>query len=704
MTNSLPAIRRDLRFTPHLQHNELWYAVEDPVTGRFLRIGRQEYSAAMQFDGQKDAQAIITAASQIDESFKLTETEIGQLQGWLSRSGFFVNPQSSSLRRSESAPLSSRSIWDPLGARFALIKGSHVEKLARLLQPLASTPSAIAVGFLAMFAALTVITHSTEFFEYTSKLFVAEGRVWWIVAWLLLKIVHELGHAVTAVRAGSPIRSAGVSFFFFAPVPYIDISDLWSISNRWQRILCSAGGVLFEIAVASIAVFVAFSSESESLRYLACAIATTGTISTIAFNANPFVRFDGYYILSDVLQKSNLWSDGQNALKSFVHRLWRPFAKSAEPIRPVMLAFGSVCAFYRCAMLLGVALWALIVWQGYGVLLIGWASYAWFISPWMKARKTAKVAAAMQPPKPVVSLWTQWWQPLTVTALVALALCMPSPVQPAVPGIVTLCDPTTVRSESEGTLIAVYVNEMDPVAIGDLIAEFENPQLQQTVAMKQLEVATAEETIAVMRARGELALLQAEQAKLVALKEQLLQLELDTSELEVRAAVSGIVLVNDLNRQLGRFFKPGEPLAMIAQPDELEIKLFASQQEHQSLRSTEGKSVDITSSGNRQYSGLIEKIDWRGSDRLAEPALAATYGGPIPVEVGSKSTDQGGLKMPAPRFEVRVKMDPATSKRLVPGQLAWARVPKASSNLLSLFQRWMSKKWDATKLENAAKL
>ena len=355
-------------------------------------------------------------------------------------------------------------------------------------------------------------------------------------------------------------------------------------------------------------------------------------------------------------------------------------------------------------MLLGVALWALIVWQGYGVLLIGWASYAWFISPWMKARKTAKVAAAMQPPKPVVSLWTQWWQPLTVTALVALALCMPSPVQPAVPGIVTLCDPTTVRSESEGTLIAVYVDEMDPVAIGDLIAEFENPQLQQTVAMKKLEVATAEETIAVMRARGEFALLQAEQAKLIALKEQLLQLELDTSELEVRAAVSGIVLVNDLNRQLGRFFKPGEPLAMIAQPDELEIKLFASQQEHQSLRSTEGKSVDITSSGNRQYSGLIEKIDWRGSDRLAEPALAATYGGPIPVEVGSKSTDQGGLKMPAPRFEVRVKMDPATSKRLVPGQLAWARVPKASSNLLSLFQRWMSKKWDATKLENAAKL
>jgi putative peptide zinc metalloprotease protein len=462
--------------------------------------------------------------------------------------------------------------------------------------------------------------------------------------------------------------------------------------------------MLFEVAVASIAVFVAFSTKNESLRYLACAIATTGTITTIAFNANPFVRFDGYYILSDLLQKSNLWSEGQIALKSFVRWLWRPFNKSSEPIQIAMLAFGSVCAFYRCAMLLGIALWSLIVWQGWGVLIIAWAIYAWFLAPWLKARNATKTAAASQPPKPLAALLAQWWQPLTVTALVALALLMPSPVQPSVPGIVTLCEPTIVRSESEGTLIAVYVDEMDQVEVGDLIAEFENPQLRQTLAMKQLEVAEVEETIAIMRARGELAVLQAEQAKLFALREQLLQLERDASELEVRAEVPGTVLANVLNRQLGRFFRPGEPLLMIAQPEALEIKLSASQQEHQALRSSEGKSVRITSFGNRQYTGMIEKIDWRGSDRLDEPALAATYGGPITVEISSKSTDQGGLKLPSPRFEVRVKMDPATSKHLVPGQLAWASVPNASSNVLNLLQRWMAKRWDATKLENAAAL
>ena len=422
MKQSLPALRRDLRFTPHLQHNELWYAVEDHANGRFLRMGWQEYAAAMQFDGEKDANEIIAAAREMDETFKLTEQEIGQLVVWLSRVNFLVSPQGSQVRRQAPEILSSRSVWDPLGARFALIKGTHVEQIARRLQPLTSLPSAIGIGVLALVAAITVIANSGEFLETTSKLFVAEGRIWWIVAWLFLKVVHELGHAVTAVRAGSPIRSAGISFFFFAPVPYIDVSDLWSVSNRWQRILCSAGGILFEIAVASIAVFVAFIADSESLRYLACAIATTGTITTLAFNANPFVRFDGYYILSDILQKSNLWSDGQNALKAFVHRVLHPFAKSSEPIRPALLAFGSICAFNRFVMLLGIVLWSLIVWQGYGLLIIAWAAYAWFLSPWIKSRKAAAIAAATQPKGASMPFWSRWWQPITVTALIAIAL------------------------------------------------------------------------------------------------------------------------------------------------------------------------------------------------------------------------------------------------------------------------------------------
>jgi hypothetical protein len=220
--------------------------------------------------------------------------------------------------------------------------------------------------------------------------------------------------------------------------------------------------------------------------------------------------------------------------------------------------------------------------------------------------------------------------------------------------------------------------------------------------MKQLEIAVAEETIAIMRARGEMAVVQGEQAKLVALQEQVVQLAQDSSELVIRAEVSGTVLANDLKRQIGRYFKAGEPLTIITQIEELEIRLSASQQDHQSLKNVRGKEIQIASFGNRKYCGIIDEIDWRGSDILDEPALAATYGGPITVEIGSKATDKGGLKLPSPRFEVRIKMAPDTAKHLVPGQLAWARIPNSSTSLFGLFQRWLNKKWDAAKLENHA--
>lgn len=700
MTKTLPPIRRELIFTPHLQHSELWYAVEDPLSGRFLRLGRNEYMAAMQFDGTRDAAAIVQSAREQDSQFALTEEDIATLTTWLLRVNFIGNAPAANAKRADAKPKTTKSIWDPLGARFPLIPGVYVEYFAKLLLPLTSLFAAVCVAILVLVAAALTIANWELYVEYSSKLFVAEGRVWWIVAWLLLKVVHEVGHAVTAVRAGSQIRSAGISFFFFAPVPFIDVSDLWSISNRWQRILCSAGGMLFEVAVSAIAVFVAFVAENDSLRYLACAIATTGTFTTLAFNANPFIRFDGYYIVSDLFQRSSLWTDGQTAVRGLVARLFKPFSPSAEPISIVFLAYGIVCSFYRIAMLVGVALWALIVWQGYGLILIAWATYAWFIAPMVKARAAAKLAASTTQTQ--TSPWANWWQPAVVAGLIGVGLLLPSPVQPSVPGIVVLREPTTVRSEVDGTLVAVNFSEGEQVNEGDVLAEFENPELRHALEVKQLEVASVTAAISVMRARGEMASLQGEQSRLGALNEQLAQLQKDVSELQVRAEVSGIVLATDLKRQLGRFFKPGEPLMMIARPDELELKLSASQQDHAVLRNNQGQKVRVTSLANATYSGTIEKVDMRGSDKLNEVSLAATYGGPITVSIGSKATDEAGLKLPAPRFEVQVQVDGALATELVPGQLAWARLPDSSTSVYGLFQRWISKKWDKAKLENAA--
>ncbi len=671
------------------------------MTGRFLRLGRQEYLAAISLDGKRDAAAVIEAAKAVDDTFSLTEKSLLPLLGWLARGQFIASGQVATRgSQGTTLPHSSKWVWDPFAARFPLIKGAYVEKLACSLQFLVHPYSVLVTLLLVVFAFVSVIANWQEFFAFTEKLFVAEGRVWWLVAWLLLKLVHELGHAVTAIKAGSQIRSAGISFIFMAPVPFIDVSDLWSISNRWQRILCSMGGMLFEITVAAAAVLIACAADGDAIRYLACAIAITGTFTTLAFNANPLVRFDGYFILADLVQKSNLWGDGQIAARQVLKRFLHPFTSPHPlPSWPIAL-YGLACMIYRLGMLLGLSFTALLVWQEYGVILIAWGCGAWFVIPWWKGRKAAKLAALQSPrPSRGMSHWG-WVNPILGVIVFAAIFFLPVPMQPRVPGVVTPREPTFLRIETEGFLSELLVDEQQTVQQGELIARFENPLLHHLLDSKRVEVAGSIESIAAMRARGELAEFQAEQAKLASLQEQLAQLEKRVGNLEIRSPVSGTVLSSDLRRQVGKFFTAGAGLACIGKPGEFEIKLAATQQEHARLQQCLASDIEVTSSSFHQVVCTIDKLNWRGSDLLDEPVLAASYGGPITVAMSVPNHPDGGIKLSEPRFEVRLRLQSTHSEQLVAGQIAWAHLPNSSARLVDFLCHWVNKKWEAAKRLN----
>jgi putative peptide zinc metalloprotease protein len=700
VTQPFPALRTDLRFTPHRQHERVWYAVEDPLNGRFLRLGRDEYLAASLFDGKRDAAAIITEATAIDGEFSLAEAELASLSSWLMRANCIAGTESARLFSDTSTPLSSKWVWDPFSARFPFIKGAYVERAARAFQFLAHPRSVVLAAILMTLALVKLVSNWHEFYSYTGNLFVAEGQFWWLIAWLLLKFVHEMGHAVTAVKAGSQIRSAGISFIFLAPVPFIDVSDLWSISNRWQRILCSCGGILFEMLVAAAAVLLAFTAENDTIRYFACAIAVTGTFTTLAFNANPLVRFDGYFILADLLQRPNLWGDGQLAVRDVINRITHPLSATSTKINWILAVYGASCTIYRYGMLVGLGFTALIVWQEYGVLLIAWGVCAWFILPWLKSRKVARSAALVASNPAAGTMRLQAWNLMMVVAVVCAVFFLPAPMQPSVPGIVTLSEPTVLRTTTEGYLSEVFVDEHDRVEPGDLLARFENTALLHRLESKRIEVACSTEQISAMRARGQQAEFQAEQAKLQSLQEQLGQLEKRVQELEVRAPVAGTIMSSDLRRQLGKFFTAGAGLTWIAKPGEFEIKLSATQLAQAEFHRCVGQPVYVTSTSGRSFVGVVNKPEWRGSDVLDEPALAATYGGPITVETSPSSKSSDGIKLPAPRFDIRLGVDPATASGLVAGELAWARVPNSSARLVDLLCHWVNKRWEAAKLLN----
>ncbi len=692
----LPALRRDLRFTPHVQKAHVWYAVEDPQTGRFSKLGRDEYLAAIEMDGNRTAAEVFSRIGENGVESKLTVTAIVALSQWLAGVGLLQLPN----RTISNAPKvgSAQIVWDPLNARFPLIKGSWVERIAQALQPLVSPIAVLGVSILAAFALIVLILNWEVYWTRSEKLFVAEGRMWWLAAWLLLKTIHECGHAVTAVRAGCQIRSAGISFIFFAPVPFIDVSDLWSIPNRWQRILVSSGGILFEMTVAAICVFVAISTSHDSLAYFACAVATTGTVTTLIFNANPFVRFDGYFILADLVHRPNLWMDGQAAARNLARRIFLPFARSGERNSAVMTAYGLACWFSRVVTMIGFAMWAVLVWQELGILLVAWAGYAWFLAPWWKSNAAARTRLG-QPWTTYLWQSRAWASPSALLVVVIVSSIVPSPIQPLIPGMVDFEEPTIVRSQSEGFLDEVHAQELSEVRTGELLAVFRNDQLKFQVDAKRIEVAETRESISVYLAKSEINNAQAEKAKLAALEDQLKQLEQNIANLEVRATADGIVVHSDLSKQIGRFFRPGEPLLVIADPGRLEVKLMAGQAEQDLLSRTVGRQLRLIGLNSQRYSGLVSEVDVRGTDKLDEPALSANYGGPITVKLNHTGDAAKGMVLAAPRFEVTVQV-PDAKGRFVPGQLAWGYLPLSNKTVAGMFHKWLLQKWEAVKLEN----
>ena len=220
-----------------------------------------------------------------------------------------------------------------------------------------------------------------------------EGLAAYGVALFFVKLLHELGHAFTAKRLGCRVPTMGVAFLVMWPVAYTDTNETWRLTNRYQRLQVASAGILTELSVAAWATLAWALMPDGALRSAAFVLATTSWVATLAINASPFMRFDGYFILSDFLDWPNLHE------RSFAMARWRLrevlFGLGAEPpehLKPgrrrALIAFAWATWLYRLVLFLGIALLVYhYFFKALGVLLFA-VEIAWFVlAPlWREAR------------------------------------------------------------------------------------------------------------------------------------------------------------------------------------------------------------------------------------------------------------------------------------------------------------------------------
>lgn len=693
----IPPLKQGLNITVHSSGDNAWYCLYDPWTQRYSRLGMREYVIASQLDGIQTPAGLVAQISGSNDTKTLigdsavTEDEVSRLCQWLAKSSLLEETASGPKAASPAAaPL------NPLYIKLTLIPGHQLERCVRFLKPLINPFACLFIFALGLLAIAIAISRWSILSSTLNGLFVYESHWWWLVAWLLLKSVHEIGHALVAVRVGAPIRSAGISLIYLAPIPFVDITDMWVVANRWQRIACSAAGMLAEFALASVAVIVAVMTEQESIRYLCCAVATLGTVSTLVFNANPLMRFDGYFIFTDLIQRPNLWMHAAQSAKNLFNGFKNlDFHRQPEPVSLPLAVYGIACWFYRMSILITVAATAVLVWNSLGIAIVLWGAYALFLVPWLKARQMSKMAVQ---PKATVSRQVWIWRASVTAALLAAPWIIPSPLQPLSPGIVQFRQPWTIHAEAEGLLSEVPVAAGQKVNAGDILARLENDQLQLSYKLKLLEAQASREKIQYKQSRGELAEAQAEQAKLYSLEEQVRQLGEKVSRLTIRAPHGGTLASLPVQREIGRQISQGELICVLADTEQLDVKISLAQRDLYKAQKIIGKPASGRLVTGVKLTGKMDSVDPKGSKYLMEPLLAACYAGPLCIVNSTPGTGKdNSFQLLQPRFDAKLEL-PAT-EGFAPGQMAWVRLSEQRQSIGSAALDWFAQRWQTLQFQ-----
>jgi len=549
-------------------------------------------------------------------------------------------------------------------------------------------------------AAIMAYQNGAQLVALGAKLFVPGSQWWLLVAWLLLKVVHEFGHAIANNKVGAKSNGAGIGFMFFAPSPYVDVTGLWSVPNRWSRVLVSAAGMLFEITLAAVAVIFACVVENASLKYLCFSIASLGTFTTIAFNGNPLMRYDGYYILVDVLDRPNLWQDASQSVKAYFST-WIFKGRGEQFWSIPLLVYGVSCWISRVLLMsaMGWGMW--LTWDGAGLLVVAFFAGLWLIVPQIKRLKTGTKSAGMPlihsllaPICPIKAL-----RCVGCIGLFSLCGLLPSPLQIYWPTIVEYVDPSDVRTNVAGFVLEVLVHDGQGVREGDEIVRLSNPDLELECQNAQSQLQASREKCIAMRAQHKHSELQAEEAVQDALIIKAECLTAKVNALHVKAPRDGVLIARMSRNLPGSFVPEGQPIGMVVNTSKIEVNASIPQYAWETVAHNVDAPVSIHMLNGEKWSGKIRKTLPRTTDILDSPSLGGLYGGPIAVVQSKDPNGESQLKSYAPRLQTRIDLNESipnrkwitfetSNRRPPPGALCSVKLQLENENIWQTAYRW----------------
>ncbi|MFT6875126.1 MAG: putative peptide zinc metalloprotease protein [Granulosicoccus sp.] len=632
-----PARLPGVEFAEHYVRNEPWLFIHNDVTGQHARINalaRQVVNALDENTSVKNLIENIVGDTDIEEKEAVASSLIG-----LSQLGMIglcdVHSNTRIQHRVKELLSHKKANWhNPLAIRIPLIDPNEwlntvVARLTLLLSRwfLWTVMSFLVLAIGIAILNITDIVHQISVVARTPQ-------QWWqlLLVYPVLKVAHELAHALTIKRFGGSIHEAGITVLVLMPVPYVDATDIWRFESRFQRMLVSASGMIAEGVIASIGFIVWLTVEPGLLANLGFAAALTGSVTTLVLNANPLLKFDGYQILQDALDMPNLSPRASRYLTYLCRRYLFGVKSLQSPATGIgerrwLLSYGICAGMYRWVITLAIALYLASRYPVLGGLLAAYALYQLGVKPCYRAAHYLGFSAELKSSRKRAFLTTSG----LLAAIVGIVFLVPVPTNTRTEGVIDVPHQAQLFAPQTGELAEIFVTQGELVDVGQPILRVNDPFLstQVEVLKSELDILTLQYHAALINEPISAQSLRRDMKDTRAALNQLVE---SLSDLVIRASVPGVVSLNTELSRIGGFIKAGTALGHVVDPKDLRVKAVVRQRDI--ARVEEGvRSVNIRLAErfNDSIEGVLLIQKPVANRELPSQALAGRGYGGIPV-------------------------------------------------------------------------
>ncbi len=684
-----PSLRPGVRISRQTHRGEVWYVLLDPVNGVHQRVNRSGYELVGRLDGRHSCEDIWqvllqrlgkTAPSQNEMIGTMSQLYEANLLS-LSTRGDFDQLKAKGKKQQAQHAFSS---VNPLSFRVAVWRpGALLDKLQGLSEALFSTPAMLVWLALMAVSLLTLGIHYRAFASDVATLWSHPYSL--LLSWLIypvLKLIHEMSHALAVRRYGGDVGEFGVRMLTLLPVPYVDASSSNLFAFKHQRALVAAAGIAAEMAIAGVAILLWVNLSPGLAKSLCLFVVVIGGLSTLAFNANPLLKFDGYYVFTDLLELPNLSQRSQQYWKN----LFRHYAFGQKDLSnispskgelPWLIGYGVASFIYRWVLGLTLIVLAANLHWTLGLAMLAASLFMLVGKPLYQLLSylVTDPSLGLQRPRAI------FMSALITSMLIFAFLLLKIPSTTVAQGVVWAPEKTQVRALTAGFVDTVHVKDGQSVNAQQLIATLSNEEHSLEWNRLQAELAEARTERLVVMATDALQMRTIED-RIGRLEAELTLLQKRIEALAMRAETAGQIAIPRMNDLGGRFLKKGDQIGQIVTGDDTVIRVAVVNHEANRVRNRT-EDIELRWPNAKRDAAKANLLGEVPATVNALPSAALGERGGGRIQIDPQASDGMKTQEPVFLFDIQTRRDPEA----FPGMRVWVRFDHGSESIVNLLHR-----------------